>query len=140
MKNDEDILNIGRQKDKGLFAHNTRKSLGSSDRLFDVNKINKSKEFLSRKNKNKVQTQNIMTTGNKTDVNLALETKDYYTSNVGKNEISHMNVNRMPEIFEDPNVEYNRRLYGYANLTMEKINFLYNKCPIRTFIIKCIFN
>ena len=139
-KNDEDILNIGRQKDKGLFAHNTRKSLGSSDRLFDANKINKSKEFLSRKNKNKVQTQNIMTTGNKTDLNLALETKDYYTSNVGKNEISHMNVNRMPEIFEDPNVEYNRRLYGYANLNLNFFQYLIKNILARNILINPFLN
>jgi hypothetical protein len=133
-KNDEDILTLGKQKDGGILTSNAKTSLGSGDRLFESNiKNNKSKEFLSRKNNG--QMQNIMTTGNKTDVNLVLETKDYYTSNVGKNEMTHMNVNRMPEIFEDPNVEYNRRLYGYANLNLDFFQYLLKNILARNILI-----
>ena len=138
-KNDEDILTLGKQKDGGILTSNAKTSLGSGDRLFESNiKNNKSKEFLSRKNNG--QMQNIMTTGNKTDVNLVLETKDYYTSNVGKNEMTHMNVNRMPEIFEDPNVEYNRRLYGYANLNLDFFQYLLKNILARNILINPFVN
>ena len=140
-KNDEDVLTLGKQKERGIFTSNIKTSLNSGDRLFDSNiKNNKSKEFLSRKNNNDGQMQNIMTTGNKTDLNLALETKDYYTSDVGKNEISHINVNRMPEIFEDPNVEYNRRLYGYANLSLNFMQYLGKNILTRNILINPFIN
>ena len=81
-----------------------------------------------------------MTTGNKTDLNLALETKDFYTSNVGKRETEHLNVNRLPEDFEDARVEYNRRLYGYANLNLTFFQFLGKNILRRNILINPFFN
>ena len=137
-KNEDDILALGKPKDTDLITNNFKSNINSGDRLFDSNiKNNKSKEFLSRKNN---VGENIMTTGNKTDLNLALETKDFYTSNVGKRETEHLNVNRLPEDFEDASVEYNRRLYGYANLNLTFFQFLGKNILRRNILINPFFN
>ena len=129
-KND-DVLIINKKNERDLMSN-----MGSGDRLAEYKNF-KSKENFSRKNDNG---ENIMTTGNKTDVNLALETKDYYTSNIGKKEITNYNVNRMPENFEDSIIEYNRSLYAYANLGLSFCEFLGKNILSRNILINPFFN
>ena len=100
-------------------------------------KNNKSREFFSRKKQN---TENIMTSGNKTDVNLALDTKDFYTSKVGKKEMSNLNVNRLPDNYEDAEIEYQRRLYAYANLNLTFAEFLLKNILLRNILINPFLN
>ena len=134
----EDMISIGKKKEREIFSNNIKNSLGSSERLFESKyKNNKSKEFMSRK---KGDGENIMTTGNKTDVNLALETKDFYTSNVGKKETSNLNVNRLPDAFEDSDIEYSRNLYAYANLSLTFCEFLGKNILSRNILINPFFN
>ena len=129
-KNEDDIIISGKTRDIN--------NVNSGDRLFKSNLVNnKSKEFLSRKNN---IGQNIMTSGNKTDLNLELETKDYYASNIGKKETEYINVNRFPEIFEDDSIEYNRRLYGYANLNLTFFEFLGKNILSRNILINPFIN
>jgi len=136
-KND-DILSIGKKKDREIFTTNIKNSLGSGERLNESKyKSNKSKEFLSRKKENG---ENIMTTGNKTDMNLALETKDFYTSTVGRKETSNVNVNRLPDAFEDGDIEYSRSLYAYANLNLTFLEFLGKNILSRNILINPFLN
>ena len=136
-KND-DIISYGKKKDGEIFTTNIKNSLGSGERLTESNyKNNKSKEFMSRR---KEIGDNIMTTGNKTDMNLALETKDFYTSTVGKKETSNVNVNRLPDAFEDSDIEYSRSLYAYANLSLTFLEFLGKNILSRNILINPFFN
>ena len=132
-KND-DLISMNPKKDKELFTSN----IGSGERLYeDKYKNNKSKEFMSRKSGKE---ENIMTAGNKTDVNLALETKDFYTSNVGRKETANININRLPDSFEDSSIEYNRSLYAYANLSLSFCEFLGKNIISRNILINPFLN
>ena len=81
-----------------------------------------------------------MTSGNKTDVNLALDTKDFYTSKVGKKEMSNLNVNRLPDNYEDAEIEYQRRLYAYANLNLTFAQFFLKNILLRNILINPFLN
>ena len=132
----EDIISVNKNKD--IFGSNVKTSLGSGERLFESKiKNNKSREFFSRKKQN---TENIMTSGNKTDVNLALDTKDFYTSKVGKKEMSNLNVNRLPDNYEDAEIEYQRRLYAYANLNLTFAQFFLKNILLRNILINPFLN
>ena len=132
----EDIISVNKNKD--IFGSKVKTSLGSGERLFESKiKNNKSREFFSRKKQN---TENIMTSGNKTDVNLALDTKDFYTSKVGKKEMSNLNVNRLPDNYEDAEIEYQRRLYAYANLNLTFAEFLLKNILLRNILINPFLN
>ena len=103
---------------------------------------NKSKEFLTRKKKggDEIKQDNLMTTGNRTDLNLDLEIQNFYRSNIGKKEISELNPNRLPDVFENKDVEYKRRLNGYANLGLTFCEFFGKNFLQRNIFINPFFN
>ena len=117
---------------------NIKNSLNSGERLFESKvKNNKSKEYFSRK---KGYSENIMTTGNKTDDNLALDTKDFYTTEVGKKEFKNFNINRLPDNYEDSEVEYQRRIYAYANLNLTFAEYFLKNVLMRNILINPFLN
>jgi len=81
-----------------------------------------------------------MTTGNKTDINLALDTKDFYISKIGKKETYNLNVNRLPDALEDSEIEYNRNLNAYANLSLSFCEFFIKNILVRNILINPFLN
>ena len=136
-KNDDVIIHDNNEE-RNIFYKNVKNSVNSGERLFESKvKNNSSKNY---HNKQTGIGDNIMTTGNKTDINLALDTKDFYTSKVGKNETSHLNVNRLPDSLEDSEIEYNRNLNAYANLSLSFGEFFIKNMLSRNILINPFLN
>ena len=139
--NEEENLDEGPKQKVGL-ATSVKTTIGSTDRILKSSFKNKSKEFLTRKKKggDEIKQDNIMTTGNRTDLNLDLEIQNFYRSNIGKKEISELNPNRLPDVFENKDVEYKRRLNGYANLGLTFCEFFGKNFLQRNIFINPFFN
>ena len=135
-KND-DILSIGKTKRRDLFSNGMKGNINSGDRLLKISvKNNKSNEYFQQKNNKQ---ENIMTTGNKRDLQLDLDTKDFYSSTTGKNLIMGTNVNRL-STNEDAYEEYQRALYAYANLSLTFCEYLGKNILLRNILINPFFN
>jgi hypothetical protein len=139
--NEEENIDEGPKQKVGL-ATSVKTTIGSTDRILKSSFKNKSKEFLTRKKKgvDEIKQDNIMTTGNRTDLNLDLEIQNFYRSNIGKKEISELNPNRLPDVFENKDVEYKRRLNGYANLGLTFCEFFGKNFLQRNIFINPFFN
>ena len=136
-KNDNDALTFGKQG-REIFTKGIKGTMNSGDRLIKINvNKNKSNEYFNQKNNNN---ENIMTAGNKRDLKLDMETKDFYGSTTGNNMIIGGNVNRLAENFEDPSEEYNRALFAYANLNLTFCEFLGKNILLRNILINPFFN
>ena len=116
--------------------------INSDERLNQVGmKKNKANDYFSRKkNKDDLRPENLLTTGNRPDLNLAKEMQDFYRTNIGKKEIAELDPNRLPEVFENKDIEYKRRLNGYANLSLSFCQFFYKNFLARNILITPFFN
>ena len=139
--NEEKVDNEKEKGDYGLNANN-RTTVTSSDRLISSRNIkNKSREYLTRKkNPDQNPKDNVMTTGNRPDLNLDLEMQNFYRTNIGQKELAELNPNRLPEAFENRETEYKRRLNGYANLSLSFCQFLGKNFLQRNLFINPFFN
>ena len=135
-KNDNDILSSTKPKERDMFGSDIKGIINSGDRLIKI-KNNKSNEYFNQKNNKQ---ENIMASGNKRDLKLDMETKDFYGVTTAKNEFIVNNINRLEENFEDPNEEYNRALYSYANLSLTFCEFFIKNILLRTIIINPFIN
>ena len=135
-KNDNDILSSTKPRERDMFGSDIKGIINSGDRLIKI-KNNKSNEYFNQKNNKQ---ENIMASGNKRDLKLDMETKDFYGVTTAKNEFTVNNVNRLEENFEDPNEEYNRALYSYANLSLTFCEFFIKNILLRTIIINPFIN
>ena len=143
-KDDEELdLVFGKPREKNFGTLNSNRTMINSDeRLNQVGmKKNKANEYFSRKkNKDELRPDNLLTTGNRPDDNLAKEMQDFYRTNIGKKEIAELDPNRLPEIFENKEIEYKRRLNGYANLSLSFCQFFYKNFLARNIFITPFFN
>ena len=141
---DEEKVDDDAPKEKVGFSLNinNRTTVSSSDRLIQSRNVkNKSKEFLTRKkNPDQVQKDNAMTTGNRPDLNLDLEMQNFYRTNIGQKELAELNPNRLPEVFENREIEYKRRLNGYANLSLTFCQFFGKNFLQRNLLINPFIN
>jgi hypothetical protein len=141
-KEDDDENNKEVAKETmGFNFKSNRTMLNSEERvMIGTKKVDKSKEFLNRKKNKDVRPENVMTAGNKMDLNLDLEIQNFYRTNIGKNEIALLNPNRLPEIFENKEVEYKRRLNGYANLGLSFCQYFRKNFMARNIFLSPFFN
>ena len=145
-KNDENEdnknLDEPKEKDFGLNINN-KTIIGSSERLMGGARVikDKSKEFLNmRKKGDKVLNDHALTGGNRFDQNVDLELQNFLRTYVGQKELSELNPNRLPEVFENKDIEYQRRLNGYANLGLTFCEFLGKNILQRNILISPFFN
>ena len=141
-KEEDNDNNYDEPKGKiGLILKSNKTTIGSEERLIGNKQNNKSKEFLNIKRNNiEKEQENVMTAGNKEDLNLDLEIQNFYRTNIGKKEMSLLNPNRLPEIFENKDVEYKRRLNGYANLGLSFCQFFGKNFLSRNILLTPFFN
>jgi hypothetical protein len=143
-KNDDELdLVFGKPREKNFGTLNSNMTMINSDeRLNQVGmKKNKANDYFSRKkNKDDLRPENLLTTGNRPDLNLAKEMQDFYRTNIGKKEIAELDPNRLPEVFENKDIEYKRRLNGYANLSLSFCQFFYKNFLARNILITPFFN
>ena len=136
---DPNIIDDFEAQDK-LFIKDNKFHASSGDRLTEE----KANKFIGRSNKREITqmttAENIMTTGNKPDLNLSKEISDFYKSNIAKKELKDLNPNKLPEIFENAEVEKNRRLNAYANLGLTFCEFLGKNFLNRNIFISPFFN
>ena len=144
-KKDDDELDLvfGKPKEKNFGTLNSNRTMINSDeRLNQVGmRKNKANDYFSRKkNKDELRPDNLLTTGNRADLNLAKEMQDFYRTNIGKKELAELDPNRLPEVFENKDIEYKRRLNGYANLSLSFCQFFYKNFLARNIFITPFFN
>ena len=141
-KQDDDENELETQKGKvGLLLKSNKTALNSEERvMIGSKKVDKMRDFLNRKTNKDVRPENLMTKGNKMDLNLDLEIQNFYRTNIGKNEIALLNPNRLPEIFENKEVEYKRRLNGYANLGLSFCQYFSKNFMQRNIFLSPFFN
>ena len=93
-----------------------------------------------RKKGDKVLNDYALTGGNRFDQNVDLELQNFLRTYVGQKELSELNPNRLPEVFENKDIEYQRRLNGYANLGLTFCEFLGKNILQRNILISPFFN
>ena len=143
-EDNDDKVDLDGPKDKtGVGMNlNSKTNIGSSDRLMVSRNIkNKAKDFLNWKNKGEeAPRENALTAGNRPDDNLDLEIQNFYRTNVGQKELSKLNPNRLPDVFESKDIEYQRRLFGYANLGLSFCQYFGKNFIKRNIFITSFFN
>ena len=138
-ENDDEY--IPKEKADFGFSLNNKNRMGSSERLFVSRNIsNKPKRFFEEKVRDEPPKELALAAGNKEDLNLDLEIQDFYRTNIGQKELSQLNPNRLPDVFENKDVEYQRRLYGYANLGLSFCEFFGKNFLKRNIFITPFFN